>query len=228
LELLKLEKVKKSYGTKQKIKALSGFDLRINNGELVAVMGKSGSGKSTVLNIISGIDKLEEGGYWFDGQNMAALTGDKLTVFRRENMGFVLQHFALISSATVFDNIALPLRLKRTSKRNIKEKIHSLTQELGIEKHLHKYPKELSGGEAQRVAIARAIINQPKLILADEPTGALDEETGQKTMEVFKNLHKKGNTLIIVTHDPQIASMCERTVWIKDGKNITERGVKNA
>lgn len=117
----------------------------------------------------------------------------------------------------MFDNIS---RLKRESKSKITEKVNTLTGKLGIEKHLKKYPKELSGGEAQRVAIARAIINQPKLILADEPTGALDEETGQKIMSVFQQLHSQGNTLIIVTHDPNIASMCERTIGIKDGKNF--------
>lgn len=225
LELLRLEQIKKTYGTKQKTKALSGFDLKVDSGEMIAVMGKSGSGKSTVLNIISGIDRLEGGKYLFEGKDMSAVTGDKLTVFRRENMGFVLQHFALIESSTIYDNIALPLRLKRVPRQKIKEQVSNISRELGIEKHLNKYPRELSGGEAQRAAIARAVINQPKLILADEPTGALDEETGKKIMEVFRQLHKKGNTLMIVTHDPNIAAMCERTVRIKDGKNFTEREV---
>lgn len=225
MELLKLDKIKKTYGTKKKTQALNGFNLRVTKGEMIAVMGKSGSGKSTVLNIISGIDRLESGKYVFDGKDMSTVNGDRLTVFRRDNMGFVLQHFALIETESVFDNISLTLRLRRMPKGKIKEKVGFLTKELGIEKLLHKYPKELSGGEAQRVAIARAIINQPKLILADEPTGALDEETGQKIMGVFKQLHKKGNTLIIVTHDPVVAGMCERTIKIKDGKNINESEV---
>lgn len=220
MALLKLEEIKKSYGTKKKTMALNGFNLEVNEGEMIAIMGKSGSGKSTALNIISGVDRLEGGLYSFDENNMAGIVGDKMTVFRRDNMGFILQHFALIETFTAYDNISLPLSLKREPKTVIKQKVNSIAKKLGIEKLLHKYPKELSGGEAQRVAIARAVINKPRLILADEPTGALDEQTGQKIMTVFKQLHKKGNTLIIVTHDPNIAKMCERTVSIKDGKNI--------
>lgn len=225
MELIKLANVSKSYGTDQKTTALNRFNLAVNEGEMIAVMGKSGSGKSTVLNTVSGIDKLESGKYLFEGNDMSKVTGDKLTVFRRDNIGFILQSFALVESYTVFDNIALPLRLKRVSKNTIKEKINDLATELGIKAQLHKYPQELSGGEAQRTAIARAVINKPKLILADEPTGALDEETGIKIMGVFKELHDQGNTLIIVTHDPNIAAQCERTVRIKDGKNISESEV---
>jgi len=225
MELLRLEKIKKTYGAKKKIQALRDFNLSVNNGEMIAVMGKSGSGKSTVLNIISGIDRLEGGRYSFNDVDMSKISGDKMTIFRRDNMGFVLQHFALIESATAFDNISLPLRLKRIPRSQIKERVVVLSKELGIEKLLNKYPKELSGGEAQRVAIARAIVNQPKLILADEPTGALDEGTGQRIMGVFKQLHKKGNTLIIVTHDPVVAAMCQRTIMIKDGKNLIESEV---
>jgi putative ABC transport system ATP-binding protein len=191
---------------------------------MLALMGKSGSGKSTVLNIISGIDGLQKGSYRFKNQEMAKVRGDKMTVFRRDNIGFVLQHFALIEDATIYDNIALPLRLCRKPKSEIKERVRKLAVELGIEKQLNKYPKELSGGEAQRTAIARAIINQPKLILADEPTGALDEENSRKIMEIFQKLNAQGNTFIIVTHDPNVGVMCKRTVYIKDGKNYKSEG----
>ncbi len=223
MELLRLEKISKTYGVKKKVAALKQLDLTVAHGEMIALMGKSGSGKSTALNIISGIDQLEAGYYSFEGTDMSKVTGDKMTIFRRDNIGFVLQHFALVQNYTIYENIALPLRLKRESRQVVKEKVTAIASDLGIEKHLQKYPSELSGGEAQRAAIARAIINQPKLILADEPTGALDEETGKNIMEVFKKLHDRGNTLIIVTHDPNIASMCERTVFIKDGINLNEK-----
>ena len=219
MELLKLERVTKKYGQAQNVNALGDFNLTVKQGEMLALMGKSGSGKSTALNIISGIDRLQKGSYTFAGTDMSKVKGDKMTVFRRDNIGFVLQHFALIQDATIYDNIALPLRLCRRPKAEIKERVNKLAVELGIEAQLRKYPKELSGGEAQRAAIARAIINQPKLILADEPTGALDEENSRKIMEIFQELNAHGNTFIIVTHDPNVGAMCKRTVNIKDGKN---------
>jgi putative ABC transport system ATP-binding protein len=219
MALLELERITKQYG--QTVTALKGFNLTVDEGEMLALMGKSGSGKSTVLNIISGIDRLQKGNYKFGNQDMSKVKGDGMTVFRRDNIGFVLQHFALIQDATIYDNIALPLRLARKPKAEIKERVKKMAAELDIEKQLKKYPKELSGGEAQRAAIARAIINTPKLILADEPTGALDEENSRKIMEIFQKLNKQGNTFIIVTHDPNAGAMCKRTVKIKDGQNIT-------
>ena len=220
MEVLKLENISKTYGNKIKTKALKDFNLTVQRGEMVAIVGKSGSGKSTVLNIISGIDQLEQGKYIFNQMDISKLMGDNITIFRRDNIGFVLQHFALIEDYTVFKNIALPLLLKKVSKKEIDIMVKEIVEELEIDKLLHKYPNELSGGEAQRVAIARAIINKPKLILADEPTGALDEATGNKIMQVFKKLHKQGNTIIIVTHDANIASKCERIIEIKDGVNL--------
>jgi len=216
--LLSLENITKSYDKKTLV--LKKFNLYVDSGEMVAIMGKSGSGKSTVLNIISGIDSVDDGRYTFQGSDMSELSGDKMTVFRRENIGFVLQHFALIENNTVFKNIALPLYLKNEPNKVIKKKVVAIAKELGIEKQLGKIPKKLSGGEAQRVAIARAIINKPSLILADEPTGALDENTGLKIMQIFQKLHQQGHTFIIVTHDASVAAMCDRTIKIKDGKNI--------
>lgn len=218
MPLLSLENITKSYDKKTLV--LKKFNLYVDSGEMVAIMGKSGSGKSTVLNIISGIDSVDDGRYTFQGSDMSELSGDKMTVFRRENIGFVLQHFALIENNTVFKNIALPLYLKNEPNKVIKKKVVAIAKELGIEKQLGKIPKKLSGGEAQRVAIARAIINKPSLILADEPTGALDENTGLKIMQIFQKLHQQGHTFIIVTHDASVAAMCDRTIKIKDGKNI--------
>jgi putative ABC transport system ATP-binding protein len=218
--LLELERITKQYG--QTVTALKEFNLTVEEGEMLALMGKSGSGKSTVLNILSGIDRLQKGSYRFGDQDMSKMKGDAMTVFRRDNIGFVLQHFALIQDTTVYDNIALPLRLAQKTKTEIKDRVKKLAIELGIEKQLKKYPKELSGGEAQRAAIARAIINKPKLILADEPTGALDEENSRKIMEIFQKLNAQGNTFVIVTHDPNVGAMCKRTVKIKDGQNITQ------
>lgn len=218
MSLLSLENITKSYDKKSIV--LNEFNLSVNTGEMVAIMGKSGSGKSTVLNIISGIESADSGRYIFKGNDMSKVSGDKMTVFRRENIGFVLQHFALIENNSVFKNIALPLYLKHESKNVIKGKVLELAKNLEIENKLDKKPKQLSGGEAQRVAIARAIINQPSLILADEPTGALDENTGIKIMQIFRKLHQKGHTFIIVTHDSSVAEMCDRTIKIKDGKNV--------
>ena len=218
MSLLSLENITKSYDKKSIV--LNEFNLSVNTGEMVAIMGKSGSGKSTVLNIISGIESADSGRYIFKGNDMSKVSGDKMTVFRRENIGFVLQHFALIENNSVFKNIALPLYLKHESKNVIKGEVLELAKDLEIENKLDKKPKQLSGGEAQRVAIARAIINQPSLILADEPTGALDENTGLKIMQIFRKLHQKGHTFIIVTHDSSVAEMCDRTIKIKDGKNV--------
>lgn len=220
MDLITLKNVSKTYGSRGKIIALKDFNCRIKQGEFVAIMGKSGSGKSTVLNILSGIDAMQDGAYEFDGQDMSQIRGDKMIRFRRDNIGFVLQHFALIPDYTVYENIALSLRLKRENEKRIKEKVKLIVKELDIESTLYKYPNELSGGEAQRVAIARAIIHKPKLILADEPTGALDEESGKKIMKIFQKIHNQGNTIIMVTHDSSIAKMCERIIYIKDGKNV--------
>ena len=220
MELISLKNVSKSYGRKKKVFALQEFNLSVQKGEMAAIMGKSGSGKSTVLNILSGIDSLEKGEYFFQETDMRKLVNDKMTIFRRDHIGFVLQHFALIPNYTIYDNIAFSLRLRHEPKQMIEEKVKSIAKQLEIVKHLSKYPRELSGGEAQRTAIARAVVHNPELILADEPTGALDEETGLKIMEIFKQLNKQGKTLIIVTHDPNVAEMCGRTVRIKDGKNI--------
>ncbi len=222
MELLSLKNISKYYGKKQQIKALDGFSAIVQEKEMLALMGKSGSGKSTILNIISGIDLTDSGNYVFEKEDITRKKGDAMTLFRRKNIGIVMQHFALVEDMDCFENIALPLRLEKVNKREIYNRVGEVANKLGIADKLKKLPRELSGGEAQRVAIARAIINKPKLILADEPTGALDEENSLKIMEIFKQLNDEGITLIVVTHDPEVAAKCRRTIWIKDGKNVDE------
>ena len=222
MELLSLKNISKYYGKKQQIKALDGFSAIVQEKEMLALMGKSGSGKSTILNIISGIDLTDSGNYVFEKEDITRKKGDAMTLFRRKNIGIVMQHFALVEDMDCFENIALPLRLEKVNKREIYNRVGEVANKLGIAGKLKKLPRELSGGEAQRVAIARAIINKPKLILADEPTGALDEENSLKIMEIFKQLNDEGITLIVVTHDPEVAAKCRRTIWIKDGKNVDE------
>ena len=201
---------------------MDGFSAIVQEKEMLALMGKSGSGKSTILNIISGIDLTDSGNYVFEKEDITRKKGDAMTLFRRKNIGIVMQHFALVEDMDCFENIALPLRLEKVNKREIYNRVGEVANKLGIADKLKKLPRELSGGEAQRVAIARAIINKPKLILADEPTGALDEENSLKIMEIFKQLNDEGITLIVVTHDPEVAAKCRRTIWIKDGKNVDE------
>ena len=174
MELLSLKNISKYYGKKQQIKALDGFSAIVQEKEMLALMGKSGSGKSTILNIISGIDLTDSGNYVFEKEDITRKKGDAMTLFRRKNIGIVMQHFALVEDMDCFENIALPLRLEKVNKREIYNRVGEVANKLGIADKLKKLPRELSGGEAQRVAIARAIINKPKLILADEPTGALD------------------------------------------------------
>lgn len=222
MELLSLKNISKYYGKKQQIKALDGFSAIFQEKEMLALMGKSGSGKSTILNIISGIDLTDSGNYVFEKEDITRKKGDAMTLFRRKNIGIVMQHFALVEDMDCFENIALPLRLEKVNKREIYNRVGEVANKLGIADKLKKLPRELSGGEAQRVAIARAIINKPKLILAVEPTGALDEENSLKIMEIFKQLNDEGITLIVVTHDPEVAAKCRRTIWIKDGKNVDE------
>mgnify|MGYP004685491239 CR=1 FL=1 len=222
MELLSLKNISQYYGKKQQIKALDGFSAIVQEKEMLALMGKSGSGKSTILNIISGIDLTDSGNYVFEKEDITRKKGDAMTLFRRKNIGIVMQHFALVEDMDCFENIALPLRLEKVNKREIYNRVGEVANKLGIADKLKKLPRELSGGEAQRVAIARAIINKPKLILADEPTGALDEENSLKIMEIFKQLNDEGITLIVVTHDPEVAAKCRRTIWIKDGKNVDE------
>lgn len=216
MELIRINNISKTYGLKDaKVDAIRDISLTINEGELVAIVGPSGSGKSTLLNIIGCIDKPTTGEYFIDGRNIQSFTQKQLARSRNELIGFVLQYFGLISSYTVYENIELPLIYAKA--KNKKEKISNILKRLDILGKKDKLPSELSGGQNQRVAIARALVNNPKLILADEPTGALDKNTSQQVMEILLELNKEGKTVIIVTHDENISKQCSRIIKIEDG-----------
>ncbi|MHB9937428.1 ABC transporter ATP-binding protein [Clostridium sporogenes] len=223
-EILKAINVTKVYGEKRNIyQALNGIDMKVFEGEFVGVMGPSGAGKSTLLNIISTIDKPTGGKILIDGDDITMLKGDKLSDFRRDKLGFIFQDFNLLDTLTVKENIALPLSLSKVSYRKIDKKVIEITEKLGIKDLLNKYPYEISGGQKQRVAAARALINKPALILADEPTGALDSKSSKELLETLSILNERDkSTIMMVTHDAFAASYCSRVIFIKDGKLYKE------
>lgn len=216
--MVELKNVSKTFGKKEaRMEALRGIDLSIREGELVAIMGKSGSGKSTLLNILGGMMSMDNGEYWYDGKTVNFRSQRELTKFRRNEVGFVVQYFALADDLNIFQNVALPLKYQGYSRKKIKEMVMEALRELEIEDKAKAYPSELSGGQQQRAAIARAVVKQPRLLLADEPTGNLDEATGEAVQEIFHKLNKNGKTIIIVTHDAKVAKHCERIIHLKDG-----------
>lgn len=216
MELIKINNISKTYGVNDaKVNAIRDVSLTINEGELVAIVGPSGSGKSTLLNIIGCIDKATTGEYFIDEKNTKDFTEKELAQNRNQLIGFILQYFGLVNSYTVYENIELPLIYAKA--KNKKEKILSIMKKLDILDKKDKLPSELSGGQNQRVAIARALVNNPKVILADEPTGALDKITSQQVMEILLQLNKEGKTVIIVTHDEGISKQCDRIIRIEDG-----------
>lgn len=222
-KMVEVSNVTKEYGeigsSFSAFRALKEVNLAINQGEFVGIMGPSGSGKTTLLNIMSTIDKATKGKVLIDGQNINNLKDHELARFRRETIGFVFQAFNLLDNMSIRDNIALPLTLNNIKHQVILEKIEEFTRLLGIANQLDKYPYELSGGQKQRVAICRALVTSPKVIFADEPTGALDSRSSSEVLECFKNINTTiGTTIIMVTHDASAASYCDRIMFLKDGK----------
>ena len=220
--MIKLENIKKIYnkGNANEFEALKGVSLTIKDGELVAVIGKSGAGKSTLLHIIACIDSYEDGKYVIDDVLVKNLSEKKLAEIRNSRIGIVMQDFALVDDFTCIENVLLPLDFAAKKKSDRKELALAALKSVGMDGMAKKPVNKLSGGQKQRVAIARAIVNKPSVILADEPTGALDSKTAAEIMELFHELNKKGHTVIIVTHDLEIAKQCDRIIEISDGKIV--------
>ncbi|MGG5372882.1 ABC transporter ATP-binding protein [Enterococcus sp. AZ196] len=220
-ELLKVENVKKVYQTQFKgmpVEALRAIDFSVEKSDYVAIMGESGSGKSTLLNLIATLDKPSSGTILLDGMDLNIIKEKNAAAFRRDHLGFVFQDFNLLDTFSVKDNILLPLVLSRTPVNQLMNRLTPVVQALGIEKLLEKYPYELSGGQKQRVAVARAIITNPDLLLADEPTGALDSKTSEQLLQIFQRLNYNGQTILMVTHSSIAASHAKRVLFIKDGQ----------
>lgn len=223
-KILRIENIEKYYGNKTNItKAVDNISFNVDDGEFVVIMGASGSGKSTLLNCISTIDRVTSGHIYLKGQDITKLKGRQLTKFRRDSLGFIFQDFNLLDTLTAFENIALALTIKKTNYKLIDDKVNKIASALGIKEILNKYPYELSGGQKQRVACARAIVTNPDLILADEPTGALDSKSARLLLESLNTLNQKLNaTILMVTHDCFTASYGDRVIFIKDGKIFSE------
>ena len=210
------------YGKPNAFEALKDVSLTINDGEMVAIIGKSGAGKSTLMHILGCIDDFEKGQYIFNGKDISKVNEKKSAAIRNSEIGIVLQEFALMEQYTVLENVIMPLFFTpKSGRRSEKEKrALEILKRLEMDEYAHKKVNKLSGGQKQRVAIARAMINNPSVLLADEPTGALDVKTTDEIMKVFRNLNKNGTTVIIITHDMEVAGMCDRIIEISDGKII--------
>ncbi len=216
--VIELKNITKVYKNDQlKVEALQGISFSINKGELVSIMGQSGSGKSTLLHIIGCLHRPTEGTYRLCSQEVSTLPDSNLSEIRNAYIGFVFQSFHLLPGYSILENVELPLIYSGLSETIRQKKAREVLEKVGLKDRIKHTPSELSGGEQQRVAIARALVNSPQLILADEPTGNLDSKTTEDILTVFKELHREGSTIIIVTHNPSVSSICQRVVHIKDG-----------
>ncbi|MEN2489479.1 ABC transporter ATP-binding protein [Flavobacterium sp. B11] len=222
--MITITKLSKVFRTEElETKALSEVSLTINQGDFVSIMGPSGSGKSTLLNIIGLLDSASSGSYQLLDQEMVGLKEKQKSQARKENIGFIFQNFNLIDELSVFDNIELPLIYSNVPSAERKSRVNEMAKILGIAHRLKHFPQQLSGGQQQRVAVARALINNPKIILADEPTGNLDSRNGNEVMELLTDLHASGSTILMVTHSDYDASFSQRTILMKDGEILSEK-----
>mgnify|MGYP004659328317 FL=1 len=221
--MIRMNKVTKEYGKHENcIRALSEIDFKVNRGEFVAITGSSGSGKTTLLNILGCMDRPTSGSYMINGRETASLSSSEQAKIRNQTFGFVMQNYALIDHFSVYKNVELPLKYARKIKAR-ETRISELLKALNIEDKKNQITNSLSGGQKQRVAIARALVNDAEIILADEPTGALDTKNGIQVMEILSGLHQQGKTIIMVTHNPELLGYCSRTVKIEDGKIISDK-----
>jgi putative ABC transport system ATP-binding protein len=221
--------VTKRFGGKRDVVALDNVSVTIPKGELVSIVGASGSGKSTLLNLIGGLDRPSSGDIRVDGESLAGISDDALTMVRREKIGFIFQFFHLLPTLTCLENVGLPLHLRRWPRKRVQERARELLDVVKLGHRLTHLPEELSGGERQRVAIARALAVFPPILLADEPTGNLDSKTGADILALIHDLHTQyGATVVVVTHDAKVAETCERTLTIRDGHVVDDRRLVNA
>jgi len=225
--MIEIKNLHKSYKMgSNSLHVLKGINFSVEEGELVAIMGSSGSGKSTLLNILGMLDELDEGTYDLDGVPIKNLNETKAANYRNKFLGFVFQSFNLINYKSAMENVALPLYYQRVGRKDRQEKALKYLDQVGLKEWAEHLPSELSGGQKQRVAIARAMAAEPKVLLADEPTGALDSKTSYEVMDLIQKINDQGNTILIVTHEPDIADMCKRIVHLKDGIILEDKKVK--
>lgn len=228
-EVISLKDIHKSYYLgKQELPVLKGIDLSVHDKEYISLMGPSGSGKSTLMNIIGCLDTLTKGQYILNGKDVSKMTDDELADVRNVEIGFVFQQFNLLPRLTAWENVALPLIYAGINKAEREKRAKDMLEKVGLEERSHHKPNELSGGQSQRVAIARALINNPSIILADEPTGNLDTKTSEEIMELFGQINEQGNTVMLVTHEEDIANFTKRIVRIRDGVVESDTPIKPA
>lgn len=220
MTILEVKNIEKTYTTRfggQSVKALQGASFSVEEGEFVAIMGESGSGKTTLLNILAALDKPTAGSVLLGGEDLTAIKEKKLAAYRRENLGFVFQDFNLLDTFSLEDNIYLPMVLAGKPLSVMQERLHEIARKLGIFEQIKKFPYEVSGGQKQRAAVARALITEPKLVLADEPTGALDSKASGDLLELFEQINKAGQTIVMVTHSAKAAAHASRVLFLRDG-----------
>ena len=222
--LIQTTRIARRYGVKDaEVRALKGIDLAIERGEFVAIMGPSGSGKSTLMNILGFLDRPTDGRYLFGGEDVGTFSHDRLATHRNRNIGFVFQGFHLLPRASAIENVALPLVYRGLLRTERRRRAAAALCSVGLSERLHHWPQQLSGGEQQRIAIARAMVGDPLLLLADEPTGALDSATGNEILTVFRTLNDNGKTVILITHDPSVARQAKRVISLRDGQIVDDQ-----